>query len=123
MSAATAMDGNNMAIKSARAGLFNTILHGSMHFHNYRDALAPAGGYSACVREILAEERRHALFQHADSLLDTTLPGHRFQSRHRLIDRLVAEAEGSVVHRHHPARAEVQESLGSVFRTSVHVTK
>src|SRR5580698_307498 len=69
------------------------------------------------------EESGDAFFKHDHFVFH---PGfHRFalQQLQRLFDRLVREAEGSVVHGDHPAGFEIEKGAGSVGRTGVDVAE
>ena len=61
--------------------------------------------------------------QHEDAVFDTG--GARFfiEQLQRLVDGLMREAEGAVVHRDHPAGVEVEEGARSVGRVGVDVAE
>lgn len=61
-----------------------------------------------------SEETGYAFFQDEDAVLDACGLGFPLKQLQRLIDGLVGEAEGTVVHRDHPAGVQVQESAGGV---------
>src|SRR6266567_651586 len=49
--------------------------------------------------------------------------GFPLQKLQRLIDRLMGETEGSIVHGHHPAGVQVEKSPSRVTRIRVHVAE
>src|SRR5689334_11706207 len=62
---------------------------------------------------------RHALIHHHDAIREAVLPGTDLQALEWFVERLVAEAEGAVVHRHHGARAEIHERRERLLRVHV----
>src|ERR1035437_2104513 len=79
--------------------------------------------YSRQTPSSLLKEFRHALFHYANLPLDAAPFRVGLQTLHRFVYRLVREAKRPVVHRNHPARAQVQERLYGVFRAGVHSAK
>src|SRR5690242_20068281 len=69
------------------------------------------------------KEAGHAFLQNQNAVQHTSGLSFLLQKLQRLVYRLVGEAEGAVVHGHHPAGAQVEKGAHRVRWAGVHVAK
>src|SRR5690242_3339323 len=69
------------------------------------------------------KEAGHTFLQNQNAVQHAGGLGFPLQKLQRFVYRLVGEAEGAVVHGHHPARTQVEKGAHRVCRAGVHVAK
>lgn len=69
------------------------------------------------------EKSSDAFFQNYDFIFDSRSAGFLIEQLQRFFDGFVREAEGSVVHRNHPAGLKIQKGFGGIRGIGVNVAK
>src|SRR6266849_2053101 len=79
--------------------------------------------FSPSKYEYLSKNFGDAFFEDQYPFLDPGLSGFLIQQPQRFVHGLVREAEGSVVHRNHPARVQIEKGASGVGGTGMDIAK